>query len=396
MKMPSLSEDDTEESVDKKEFDLTVFIGRFQPFHKGHLQVIRSALKRSKRILILIGSANISRDTRNPFNYLERYSMINSALYKEYKASIPEEDGTPVWSIDSLDDFHYNDQGWISQVQTTVAEFVEDHNLGHDYLTNTSVEPRIAITGHERDATSWYIRKFPQWTYLKPETEVLHINATELRYAYFGYGAGCDPDVTSVWDNCPPETINFLQNFQTTRYFSDLEADFLSEREAENTYGSGPFLTTDAILVQSGHVLVVERGKSPGKGKFALPGGYLEVDETLDAGCMRELFEETKLFNSDFNNAWGLSTPEAHFYGMKERVWPHFRAREIFDAPQRSTRGRVITTAFLFKLPDAPVFPDVLASDDAARAFWMPLSEIKTADFFDDHAAIIAKMLTKL
>ena len=62
-------------SLDKK-FDLLVFIGRFQPFHNGHNKVIEQALRDAKHVLVLIGSANIPRNIRNPFTFQERKETV--------------------------------------------------------------------------------------------------------------------------------------------------------------------------------------------------------------------------------------------------------------------------------------------------------------------------------
>ena len=88
----------------------------------------------------------------------------------------------------------------------------------------------------------------------------------------------------------------------------------------------------------------------PGKGLLALPGGYLEQHETIDEGILRELREETRIDVSD------------------TRLMACAGRRQNFDDPHRSARGRVLTTARVFKLPDEPKFPRVRGSDDARRS----------------------------
>ena len=60
-----------------------LFVGRFQPFHKGHLYVIRSLAKRHEKIIIIIGSAQEKRSKENPFSAGERKEMIKRVLAKE-------------------------------------------------------------------------------------------------------------------------------------------------------------------------------------------------------------------------------------------------------------------------------------------------------------------------
>ena len=62
--------------MEDKEFDLLVFVGRFQPFHNEHKRVIDIALQKSKNVLILVGSAGKARTIRNPFTFDERKKMI--------------------------------------------------------------------------------------------------------------------------------------------------------------------------------------------------------------------------------------------------------------------------------------------------------------------------------
>ena len=67
---------------------------------------------------------------------------------------------------------------------------------------------------------------------------------------------------------------------------------------------------------------------------------------------------------------------------------------ERFDDPYRSRRGHLLTEAFLFQLPNGHGFPRVVGSDDAKRAFWMPTSEVRPSETFEDHAFIVDRMLS--
>jgi bifunctional NMN adenylyltransferase/nudix hydrolase len=138
------------------------------------------------------------------------------------------------------------------------------------------------------------------------------------------------------------------------------------------------FVTTDAVVVQSGHVLVVKRRVRPGQGLIALPGGYLHQDEKVVDGMMRELREET-----------GLKVPKPVLEGS-------IAGSHVFDAPGRSARGRVITHAFLIQLKAGPL-PAVRGADDAEKAFWMPLADIYAHEdnFFEDHVQIIQHFISR-
>ena len=135
----------------------------------------------------------------------------------------------------------------------------------------------------------------------------------------------------------------------------------------------------DAIVIQSGHVLLVKRRASPGKGLYALPGGFLDPDETLKSGMIRELREETK-----------LKVPEPVLLG-------NIRNHEVYDYPTRSLRGRTITHAFLIELPCGPL-PKVKGSSDAEKAVWIPLNIFYSMQgkMFEDHWAIVESMIGHL
>ncbi len=127
-------------------------------------------------------------------------------------------------------------------------------------------------------------------------------------------------------------------------------------------------LTVDAIVYfveeKTTKVLLIERGRDPFKNKWALPGGFIEMDETLEKACIRELEEET-----------GLAVKE-----MKQ-----FRA---YDAVDRDPRHRTISVVFSAKL-DAE--QKVKGSDDASNAAWFSLDELPELAF--DHAQILKDFL---
>lgn len=127
-----------------------------------------------------------------------------------------------------------------------------------------------------------------------------------------------------------------------------------------------PAVTADCVIVsedaQGCHrLLLVQRGNEPFKGCWALPGGFMEMDETLEECARRELKEET-----------GLETA-ARFEELKS-----------FSTLDRDPRGRTITVAFLAVVPMA----EVKGNDDAAEACWFSFDELPQLAF--DHDEIVA------
>jgi bifunctional NMN adenylyltransferase/nudix hydrolase len=149
------------------------------------------------------------------------------------------------------------------------------------------------------------------------------------------------------------------------------------------------FQTVDAVVEAAGHILMIERRNIPGKGLWALPGGYLNVNEHLQDGMLRELDEETKI---------DLSRET-----LKRCITEHKR----YDDPNRSERGRLITEAYhielsamdgkgnirLPKIRQKALKHDEV--DDAAKKRWIPLKEVKQMrdKIFEDHFSILEDML---
>ena len=124
-----------------------------------------------------------------------------------------------------------------------------------------------------------------------------------------------------------------------------------------------PAVTVDAILVSSNQsVLLIERGRDPFKGKWALPGGFVEMDEELDVACLRELEEET---------------------GIKLHELKQFRA---FGGVNRDPRHRTISIVF-YAFTESEIV--AVAGDDAAKARWFPLNQLPELAF--DHGLILSQ-----
>nr|WP_281356656.1 NUDIX domain-containing protein [Sulfitobacter algicola] len=139
-----------------------------------------------------------------------------------------------------------------------------------------------------------------------------------------------------------------------------------------------PVNTADAVVVQSGHVLLVQRSMQPGKGLWALPGGHIDPGETALEAAVRELYEEA-----------GLDMPKG---AMRGRL----RERRVFDHPERSEKGWVRTEAFVFELQDRAHLEKVKSGSDAAAACWVPITEITPDTLFEDHFDIIHALVPEV
>ena len=149
----------------------------------------------------------------------------------------------------------------------------------------------------------------------------------------------------------------------------------LSTHEVEEPYCyryPHPAMTADiavfSLCDQGLQVLLIERAGEPFKGMSALPGGFLNLDETLEACAARELEEET-----------GIAGARLFFVG-------------VYSAVERDPRERVVTGAYLALVRAEDVRP--VAGSDAAAARWRPLKALPPLAF--DHADILADATEKL
>jgi bifunctional NMN adenylyltransferase/nudix hydrolase len=352
-------------------FDFLVFIGRFQPYHLGHQRVVEQALHNASKLIILIGSAHRPRCTRNPWNFDEREQMIRATLSAEHNKRV---------IIAPLMDAMYNDDLWTSTIQKCVSGITATHH------TQPHRKPSVGLIGHSKDHTSYYLKLFPQWQSVDVDSTKI-MNATEIRHAIFcadrGYWEDKHISVSALaGDLVPTEVLNYLNQFVRSEIFAQLRDEFDFIRGYRTAWDNAPyaptFVTVDAVVVQSGHILLVERGARPGKGQWALPGGFINPDESLRTACLRELKEETR-----------LKVPVPVLNGC-------IQSEAVFDDPHRSERGRTITHAFFIHLPADTALPKVKGSDDAKKAFWIPLAEINPAQMFEDHYFIIQRMVGQI
>jgi len=352
--------------MNNKQFDYIIFIGRYQPFHDEHAEVLKKAHEYSDKVIVFIGSCNQPRSPKNPWVFAERKKMIEDYIV-DWNYSFPCPSILMDTNLDILPlrDIKYNDQLWAAQVTDAVDKIITRDVWKNDHKI------RIAIIGHSKDETSYYLKMFPQWKQIEhPLNE--NISATTIRKLYFE-----EMSNKFLKSAVPNNVLKFMDEFP-----DDIYVKIKNEYEFIKNYKKGwsvsPYpvkhVTVDALVVQSGHILLVTRKAAPGEGLIALPGGHLNVNERIVDGMIRELIEETK-----------LKVPEKVLRGS-------IKKSEVFDAIDRSQIGRVITHAFLIELSPGEL-PHVKGSDDARKAAWYPISDLndKLSEemFFDDHRAII-------
>lgn len=348
-----------------------VFISRMSILHDGHMMLIKTALEENERLIIFIGSSFRARSPRNPFTFGERQRMLTESIIE---AGLDLKRVTVVPLQDT-----YNDNVWILNVQMAVARTITRVMFANPSTTD------VSIYFSDKEESSAYPHWFP--TYNRREIPAMMdtfiqkpVAATDLRETYF-QGNVLD-GLNQIADVVPGPVLEFLDDFSNYDDYKELCAEqaYYVKYKKDTTvgpYGQPNFVTCDAVVVQSGHILLIERKNLPGKGLWALPGGFLEGSESLLSGSIRELTEET-----------GLKVPEKVLRGSLVES-------DEFADPKRSERGRVITHAFYFKLNDSMDLPKVKGKSDAKKAMWVPLWEVmlKPYMFFEDHKMIIDRFI---
>ena len=361
-----------------------VYIGRFQMAHAGHEATIKHALENADRLVILVGSSELARDPKNPFTFEERHQVLDAITSRLAQEEWAKGRSVKI-NILPIHDYVYNNSKWLKEV--------------HEKVKSVTSSSNIFITGckKEADESTFYLNFFPQWQQdfttefkysqagipreyreIDAVNNPVTVNSTEMRNQFFS--------TKQVPEKLPEETKEFLQKFMHTKpiVFDTLIGEFnfvqryRSQMNEQLPYNNIPFLTGDSLVVCAGHVLLVKRRTFPGKGLFALPGGFFDAWQDKDQiqTALRELKEETK-----------IDVPMKVLEGS-------IRSVTEFGDFNRSLRWRIITKCTYIQLNDQTL-PKVKGSDDAEKAFWMPLGEIvqNRDKFFEDHYSICDQLL---
>lgn len=333
-------------------------IGRFQPLHLGHELMIEQALSVADLVVVVIGDTGCKRDIRNPWRSIERTTMIQQAFAGR---------GAERLRFVTVDDVPYDDEQWKRNLISAVGGF---NNHG----------TKRFLVGHKKDSSSFYLDMFPEWELIEVERAV-DVDATAIRNAYFalfGYTFGVSAAVGQYlhdWSSRHPTRFAALAN--------EREA-VMAERDAwdcgaTRQYG-GPILqTVDVMMCDPANILLIRRGRGVGEGALALPGGYVNADETLVAAAIRELKEETSIT-------------------LDPGRIPRNARLLSFDHPRRAIGARKITHVLPIQLaePAAAYNLQPRPGDDAAEAMWVPIADLRALkrQFFSDHYHIIHSILS--
>ena len=335
---------------------VAIYIGKFQPFHKAHQKIVEICKEDYDETIVLVGSVNRRSSVKTPFAYITIKTWV-----KEINPNV---------IVKPIKDFIYNETKWITQVEDAVySEF-----YGEDV--------EFTIVGHHKDETSYYLEEFPNFKVREINSLMDSLSGTDIRNKYF-LGQNFKDDVPFI-------VYQDMYNFKTLSGFKRLTEEFQFYQNEKEMFKNYPFpetlkfMCSDAVVICDGNILLIERKIEPGKGVWALPGGFVNQKETFKEAAIRELIEET-----------GIKIP---YKSLEVSICDS----HIFDNPNRNLGIPRISNAFLFKVfPDKnkkgyPKLPKIKAGDDAANAKWFSLAEVRNMYLFDDHADIIDYFVNSL
>lgn len=337
-------------------FDWAVCIGRFQLFHDAQLALMREALSLAPRVAVLVGSARQARSPRNPFTYDERVATMRLALTEEQRGRV---------TFVAVRDV-YDQQRWVREVRAALARLTGSPNT------------RVVLVGHRKDPTGEYLDDFPGWP-LHDVGRQGEVHGKALRAVLYA-SPTLEAALAALASQVPASTVDFLRSWAQLPFLARLRGEWAELAEEHDKWAGSPyppvFVTVDAVVRVADQVLLIRRGRAPGKGLLAVPGGFIEQRETAYQSAVRELQEETgfELLPSEMEHA--------------------LKAQRVFDHPDRSQRGRVITHAFYFDFGQR-MLPEIAGSDDAADARWVAIGELPSLEeeFHDDHFHILDAFL---
>lgn len=345
--------------------DVAFIIGRFQPFHEGHMLLVERAFDIANNVCFILGSSDRPRSLRNPFTYGERVQIIlNQDKLKDLKEN--------VYFLKNID-YIYSEAHWKKELLNNIRNFARRHDFKDLVLLDHTKEyyefkkePLSGLSTHIVTDTL---------PYLKGEDKTKPLSSTYIRNELFN---------TLFTSNKYPEYLKGT-NICIDQLREVLYQDFHYYKAYNAVYDSLPyppvFLTVDVFLFCFNHVLLVKRKRAPGKGLLALPGGFFDAnkDSTLFDAALRELKEET-----------GIQLPE---YQLKRSLIDH----KILDFKYRSDRGRVISHTYCLDVTNY-VSEDYLinkgedlhkvplcASDDAAEVGFVSFKNLHPSNMFEDH-----------
>jgi len=327
---------------------VAVVIGRFQPFHRGHLALLERALGEAPLVIVVLGSAWVARSPMHPFSWRERAAMIAAAAGEQAARLrfLPVRDCA-------------DETRWRAAVLRGVTALAGTAQP----VRQLSGGPALRL---DRP------RAMPGWDFtLVPRRPGVGSGALRrVLLAATTPAAG----LAVLREHLPAPVLDYLHGWVELPWLWTLVADWRALRAEGERWAGAPRLpvrvSADAVVRVADSVLLVRRAAPPGEGLWALPGDEPHCHERLAQTAMRALRQQTGI------GVLPVSLEDA------------LRSVAVFDDPRRAWSGRAISHAHRFELGGhAPG----LRGGDPAPAAWVPLDSLRgdSGSLVEDHHAIL-------
>ncbi len=236
-----------------------LWIGRFQPFHLGHLSAVKQIRKDGvEKLIIGVGSAQEKHTLKNPFTYEERKELISRTL---------NENITLEYNIIPIPDFN-NDEQWKKYILQKLSKKKQTKGWS-DYEIETDYGFDAVYSGNP-----WVKSIFENMNVKDIDETKVPISGSNIR--------------TMIADN---ENLESLMSKSAIEYLNEIDA--IKRLRDLTPKPRNPYLATDAIIEINNSIVLVKRKNEPKK--YALPGGFVEYGESAENAAIREAKEETNI-----------------------------------------------------------------------------------------------------
>ena len=336
-----------------------VLIGRFEPLHLGHINTIKEALATFDEVRILIGSSNCPRSFHNPWTYGERAQMLQEAL--------PEDQLSRVTIYPSEN--YWDDTAWSQSIPKAhgFKEGDEAHLIAPEKNAGTVQYLRQIVSLNPGVYSATWAPKNPSF----------QLSSTDLRSVIFNPFFEDSVIKDGLKHFVHPETISQIlqwkhdKKFEYQRLCRELDYHVRYKTEVKN-YPRNELAADLCVFNKAGDkVLMIKRGRPPGELLWALPGGFVDQDETTLRAAYREFQEETR-------------------YDLVDSIH-RVLGRDVFDQPSRSFRARIVSVCTFVQLTVDESELKVLPSLPETLAVEWKMPE--AMECFEDHWSIVQRGL---